>query len=214
MGLLVSAKNLELRFFEWEHFPRCVVFFGKPDAFFSMAPLWKGKFHMSDSVNQTAPLTDGEDKLGSKLKHQAAEAGAEAKAKLGEVAGQVTEQAKRFGEQQRAIGAEQIGNVVGAVHVAARELEHQMPQAASFIHSTADKLSGAALALRDRNVNQLMTDISDFAKREPALFFGGTVLAGFVITRLLKSSAEASAGNVGQMQRSGTTNGTGMNNGI
>lgn len=129
--------------------------------------------------------------LGSELKQSATDVSAKAKEKIDEAAGLLSDRAQSFGAQQKNLGAEQIKSFAGAVHMAAGELEAQMPGAASLAHSTADRLDAAAVALRERNINQLLNDIGEFARREPALFFGGAVAVGFALTRVLKSSVNS-----------------------
>ena len=104
----------------------------------------------------------------------------------------VKERARNVAEQQKQAGADQIGGVARAVHGAAREIEQNMPQAAGFIHDAATRLEGAAASLRERSVDDLMRSLNDFARTQPAVFFGGALLAGFALSRFLKSSAEPS----------------------
>jgi hypothetical protein len=68
-------------------------------------------------------------------------------------------------------------------------LGHELPQAAQFIHSAAEKLDGASSALGQHSVEQLLSSFNGFARRQPAAAFAGSVLAGFALSRFLKSSA-------------------------
>jgi hypothetical protein len=97
-------------------------------------------------------------------------------------------EAHRIASQQKNAGADRLGEVAGAVHGAARSLETGMPQMASYVHDAAARLEGAAETLRQRNVDDLMGEITRFARSQPVLFFGGAMLAGFALTRFLKSS--------------------------
>ena len=101
----------------------------------------------------------------------------------------VKEQARNFAEQQKEAGAEQIGNMAGAIHDAAHELEGQMPKAASYVHDAASRLESAAESLRERNIDEIVQNLGSFARSQPAAFFGGAVLAGFALSRFLKSSS-------------------------
>ncbi len=78
--------------------------------------------------------------------------------------------------------------VLGAAH----EIEQELPQAAGFVHDAATKLEGAAASLRERSVDDLIRSLNNFARTQPAAFFGGAVLAGFALSRFLKSSTEPS----------------------
>jgi hypothetical protein len=90
-------------------------------------------------------------------------------------------------ERQRPIGANQIDQVTEVVHGAVDELEHQVKAAAS-------RLEEGAGALRDRSLRDLMGTFNDFGRKEPFAVFAGAVLAGFAISRFLKSSSENSPG--------------------
>jgi hypothetical protein len=104
-------------------------------------------------------------------------------------------EARRIAGLQKNAGADRIGEVAGAVHGAARSLEAGMPQVASYVHDAAVRLEDAASTLRQRNVEDLIDEISRFARAQPVLFFGGAMLAGFALTRFLKSSGNGHSGN-------------------
>jgi hypothetical protein len=117
-----------------------------------------------------------------------------ARAAVDETVESVASQARSAAEQQKESGAEQLGGVARAIHGAARELEDQMPQAARFVHDAAKQLDGAAGALRERSIDDLMQSFNRFARAQPLAFFGGAVLAGFAVSRFLKSSGQTSGG--------------------
>jgi hypothetical protein len=131
--------------------------------------------------------------LGAELRQKMYDSGQAARQKLGEKTEDLTQKAVNLSEQHKSIGAQQLQNVASAVHTAAGELEQKMPQAANFVHAAATKLDDAATALRERRIDDLMSDIGDFARERPWLVFGGAVLAGFAMTRFVKSSASGDA---------------------
>ena len=102
-------------------------------------------------------------------------------------------EARRIAGDQKEAGATTLGEVAGAVHGAARSLETEMPQMASYVHDAAARLEDAARTLRTRNVDELVNDIGHLARSQPALLFGGAMLAGFALTRFLKSTAPDNA---------------------
>jgi hypothetical protein len=112
------------------------------------------------------------------------------RAQAGETAEAVADTARNAAEQQKQAGAEQLGGMAHAIHGAAREIEGQMPEAARFVHDAAAKLEGAADALRERSVDDLVEGFGRFARTQPLAFFGGAVLAGFAVSRFLKSSGQ------------------------
>jgi len=119
--------------------------------------------------------------------------GEKAKSNIAEAAESAKAQARRIAAQQKDAGADRLGEVAGAVHGAARSLEAGMPQMASYVHGAAVQLEDAATTLRHRSVDDLIGGISSFARAQPAVFFGGAMLAGFALTRFLKSSGHIAA---------------------
>ncbi|HUH95220.1 MAG TPA: hypothetical protein VL742_19015 [Casimicrobiaceae bacterium] len=99
------------------------------------------------------------------------------------------ESVRSYAEQQKALGAEQVDGVARAAHRAAQEIEAQMPGVARSVHRAASRLDGASSALRERNLEELTKQLGEFARAQPAVFFGGAVLAGFALSRFLKTSA-------------------------
>jgi uncharacterized phage infection (PIP) family protein YhgE len=128
-----------------------------------------------------------------------------AKSDIAQAAETAKAEARRIASQQKAAGADRLGDVADAVHGAARSLESGMPQMASYVHDAAVRLEDAAKTLRQRNVDDLMGEIGRFARSQPALFFGGAMLAGFALTRFLRSTASGngSAGTTGTMAGTG-----------
>lgn len=98
-------------------------------------------------------------------------------------------EARRIAGDQKEAGAATIGQAAGAVHGAARSFESEMPQVANYIHDAATRLEDVASHLRNRNVDELVHDLGHLARSQPALVFGGAMLAGFALTRFLKSTA-------------------------
>jgi hypothetical protein len=96
---------------------------------------------------------------------------------------------RNVAEQQKRAGADQIGGVADAMEAAAGTLEGQMPLAAGYIEDVAKQLDTMASALRERSVDDMLGNVADFARKQPALFFGGAVAAGFALSRVAKSSA-------------------------
>jgi hypothetical protein len=96
--------------------------------------------------------------------------------------------ASDFAEAGKAQGAERIDRLGRAVHGAADELGREIPQAADYVHSAADGLENAAAHLRNRSVEDLIGAFNRFARQQPLAAFAGAVLAGFVVSRFIKSS--------------------------
>jgi ElaB/YqjD/DUF883 family membrane-anchored ribosome-binding protein len=100
------------------------------------------------------------------------------------------ENARSVVEEQKQRGAGRIDTLAQAIHNAANELDEEIPQAASYVHSAAGQLERASGLLRDNSVEDLMKLATDFAQERPIVFIAGAVTAGFLLARLLRSSPE------------------------
>ncbi|WP_146256061.1 hypothetical protein [Aestuariivirga litoralis] len=92
-------------------------------------------------------------------------------------------------ERQKAVGADYVDSIAGAVRRAAGEFEGQVPQAADYIRYAADQIETMSDSLRRRDIGQMMQDVQSFARRQPTAFLGLSFLAGFAAIRFLKSGA-------------------------
>jgi hypothetical protein len=110
------------------------------------------------------------------------------KAKASNLREQAEERARSMAERQKRAGAERVGSMARAVRDAAGNLEREMPAAAEFIQNAARQIEEKSADYRDRSIDEIFSEVAAFARRQPALFFGGALLAGFVLSRFLKSS--------------------------
>jgi|307.fasta_scaffold125393_1 hypothetical protein len=132
---------------------------------------------------QTTTLEEGE-------KVEPAAVGDEAGEQLGNNLRAAKENISRLADEQKITGAQRISGLARAVRGAAHNLEPDLPQAAKPLHDAAAAMERASTALRERSVVDLMDGVGKFAHAQPVAFFGGTVLAGIVLARFLKSSTE------------------------
>ena len=70
-------------------------------------------------------------------------------------------------------------------------MEKQAPQVARMVRSAADSVERVSTDVRDQSVNDLVKSLSDFAQRQPKVFFGCGVVAGLLLSRLLRGSSAA-----------------------
>ena len=104
-----------------------------------------------------------------------------------ELASKASEKVVSAVEEQKAAGADFVSGMAGSIRRAASEFG-QVPQAAQYLRLAADQIDSASDAFRRRDLNQLVADVRDFARRQPTAFFGAAVLAGFAVVRFLKTS--------------------------
>lgn len=106
-------------------------------------------------------------------------------------------------EQQKRV-AEQIGNVADALHEAAERFDrHDQRAVAHYTDIAADRVARFADNLRTRGANEMLADLEDFARRQPALFVGGAFAMGFFAARFLKSSGQHRYGETSDYESPG-----------
>jgi hypothetical protein len=95
--------------------------------------------------------------------------------------------------EQKVAGAERLSGIAGAVHAAADEVERQVPGAGEYIHDAASRIDAMASGLRERSLGDLAEGMRQLGSERPLALFGGAVLAGFALSRFLKSGQERSS---------------------
>jgi hypothetical protein len=93
-------------------------------------------------------------------------------------------------DQQKAAAAEQVEAVAQALDTVAEGVERVLPQAGPYVRETVSTVRGASETLRASSFDDLIARVADFGRRQPAAFLAATAVGGFVVARLLKSSAD------------------------
>ena len=109
-----------------------------------------------------------------------------------EVLDEATDKLRSAVSEQKAAGADYLDTVSRAIQRAAGEFETDVPVAAQYLRRAGSQLGDVAEAVRHRDMRELVTEVEDFARRQPTLFFGGALLFGFAAVRFLKSSPSGS----------------------
>jgi len=110
-----------------------------------------------------------------------------------QAAGQVVDQARQqvssrlVGQKDRA--AEGLISVAHALRQTSQQLREQDQQAVTgYIESAASQVERISNYLKHNDLGGLIDDVEHFARRQPALFLGGTFVLGLLGARFLKSS--------------------------
>jgi hypothetical protein len=115
---------------------------------------------------------------------------------------EVKARSKSLFEGQRRAAAEEIGSMVNALHRTVQELNQQDQSAtAHYIERAASSLERVAGSIRDQDLRTLVRQMEGAARRNPGMFFGGSLVAGFIVARFLKSSAEGGEIGTGPAER-------------
>lgn len=119
------------------------------------------------------------------------EAGARVYQETQRLADTVKERGSSMLQDQQHFIASQVESVAGALHRTAEQLGTEDQEAlAQYTGQAAAGLERLSHSLRDQDLNALVGQVEDFARRQPTAFIGSAALLGFLAARFLKSSAE------------------------
>jgi hypothetical protein len=115
----------------------------------------------------------------------------EAKARAGRLLDDAKERARSAIDERKEGLAQDVGDFAHALRASASDLQnHHKGYVAQYVEQAASSVEQIADTLHRQDLQDLMRRTEDFARRQPGLFIGGAVAAGFALARFLKSSAE------------------------
>ena len=116
---------------------------------------------------------------------------AEVKDEAASLADRAKQEGKAMASRKKDAAAGQADSAAQALHRAADELQgSQHPQAGRYVGFAAEQLEGLGRRLRDTDIDGLIADADALSRRSPVAFFAGSIAAGFLVSRFLKSSAD------------------------
>jgi hypothetical protein len=129
-------------------------------------------------------------------------------AKVSELAGAAKETAQglldplrdralSLANEQKDSGLQHLDSVARAVQTAADEIGRDMPEAGEYVRQMAQGIERFSSNMRGKGFEELIGEVDSFARRQPLVFFGACIFAGFMATRFLKSSAEVRSSKQG-----------------
>jgi ElaB/YqjD/DUF883 family membrane-anchored ribosome-binding protein len=139
--------------------------------------------------------TTGQTATAGQTPGQAESGGAveQAKARVGQLADQVQQQASEKAKSGLAKGktraAETLHDVAQSLLISSPQLSDQnQAGVSSYVERAAGQLDRVAQYLQTAEPDELVDRVEDFARRQPALFIGGAFALGLLGARFLKSS--------------------------
>ncbi len=118
------------------------------------------------------------------IRQQAAEVGDE----LREAAHQ---QAEILLDRQKSAAVDQAERFTKVLNKMADEFERQeQPYFSGCVSELAKRSDAFTRNLRERDLTTLLEQTRDYGRQHPALFLGGAVAAGFMLSRFLRSSSQ------------------------
>ena len=90
---------------------------------------------------------------------------------------------------QKNRGTDALGQVANAVRSSTQKLrEERHDTIAGYIDKAAGQIDTWAQRLREKDIDELMSDVQRLARRQPAVFIGSAFALGLVGSRFFKSS--------------------------
>ena len=115
----------------------------------------------------------------------------EIKQQAGSLASEAKQKGKSAIERQKDSAAGELDAAADALRSGADRLQQDHPQAGRFVEYAAERLETFGQQMRTKDLDTMIDDAMQMARRSPAAFFAGSVAAGFLLSRFVKSSAEA-----------------------
>ena len=166
------------------------------------------------SPSGTAPggsdrsITDHANEALRQVTETAPQAQAQAKDALTDLSSQATGSVKDLLNHQVNAGAEFASSLAHSIGCAADDLSRNAPQFAELARGAAHKMDSFAAQVREKSIDDLLQDGSDFARRQPAVVFGAAAVVGFALLRMLKvGTPNVQTGSARSGGTSGGTNG-------
>jgi hypothetical protein len=106
--------------------------------------------------------------------------------------GTAREQATTFADRQKDEAAQSVADLATSLRSTGETFEGR-PNIQAFVDSAADGLESLADSIRERSFIELYGEAERFARERPVAVGAATVVAGFLLARFIKSSAEGLA---------------------
>lgn len=146
--------------------------------------------YSTSGTSSTAGTVSGGSAIDG-IKQSGSAIAADAKQYAGDLANRAKEKGRTLFEQQKETAVGQVGSVANAIRSTASNLQGEgQDTTARYVNMIADQLENFSGKLRDKNLDNLVTDFQGYARRSPGTFIVGSVVAGFFLARFLKSSSE------------------------
>lgn len=105
-----------------------------------------------------------------------------------QLAGEAKQEASKIAEQQQQNVAHHMESIADALNKTATNLDKDQAWVASGARQTAQALDKMSKSLRENDFNTIVGDIERYTREQPTLVLGGAAIAGFFLSRFLKSS--------------------------
>jgi len=151
--------------------------------------------NIADQAKQTAnDVKQSAGNIADQAKQAAVETVDQAKQAVNDTLGEAKQQVAARFDAQKSQAADRLSNVANALRQTGENLESQNEDTfGQYARAAADQLEQFSNTLQNKNMNELLNEVQGFARRQPELFIAGSLAAGFLLGRFLKSSGSRTA---------------------
>lgn len=119
----------------------------------------------------------------------ARKAAGEVKSSAKQASREAKQQAAETLDENRERAADELDKIAHAARAAASDLEDQEQEGLSdYVADMAQGIGSFANSLRRKNMDELLQEAREVARRNPALFIAGSIAVGFGLSRFAKAS--------------------------
>jgi len=150
-----------------------------------------GKSNTATAASQKGQNTasDATREVAGQVKETVGQVADQAQQAAGQVVDQAREQVSSRLVDQKDRAADGLTSVAQALRQASQQLRGQDQQAVTdYVETAASQVERISNYLKQNDLGGLIGDVEQFARRQPALFLGGTFVLGLLGARFLKSS--------------------------
>ncbi|HEY0845886.1 MAG TPA: hypothetical protein VGE12_11000 [Noviherbaspirillum sp.] len=147
--------------------------------------------NVTGSSGGTGAGMSGKPSATGSIKESGSKIANEARKYAGDMTNRAKEKGRTMFDQQKETAVGQVHSVAHAFRNTAGNLQGEgQNQVARYIEMAADQLESLGGRLREKDLDTLVADAQNMVRRSPGTFFAGSVAAGFLLARFLKSSSE------------------------
>ncbi len=137
---------------------------------------------------KTEQMKEEARRTGEEAREEINQAVEATKEKGRQLAGEAKQEASKIAEQQQQNVAHHMESIADALNKTATNLDKDQAWVASGARQTAQALDNMSKSLRENDFNTIVGDIERYTREQPTLVLGGAAIAGFFLSRFLKSS--------------------------
>lgn len=149
---------------------------------------------MTDPENRTTPGTSTPGNVSGGTTTRDNDVREKGRQTAEEVRNAARAQAEGMFDRQKGAAADQAESLSTVFRKMAKEFDAQdQSYFSGYANNIARTTDSISQRLREQNLDSLMYQLQDYSRRQPAVFLGGAIAAGFFLARFLNSSQQRSS---------------------